>query len=173
MDLAKYIRDVPDFPKKGILFKDITPLLGDAAAMKEAVRRLCEPFASAGVDVVAAVEARGFLFGVLAAQSLGAGFVPIRKPGKLPSKTVSQTYSLEYGTDTIQMHADAVRPGQKVLIIDDLLATGGTMSAACELVRKVGGSVAGVAFVVELDFLKGREKFAGTKVHSLLHFDGE
>jgi adenine phosphoribosyltransferase len=173
MNLESYIRDVPDFPKKGIVFKDITPLVGNHAALAEAVRRLVEPFRGAGVEVVAGIESRGFIFGALAAQALGVGFVPLRKPGKLPYRTVRQSYDLEYGSDAIEIHEDAVGPGQKVLIVDDLLATGGTMGAACALVERIGGKVVGVSFVVELDFLCGRSKFPGRNVHSLIHVAGE
>ena len=129
--LQEHIRDVPDFPKKGIIFKDITPLLADHKALGEAVEMLAEPFISSGVEIVTGVESRGFIFGSLLAQKLGAGFVPIRKPGKLPAETISASYELEYGTDSIEIHADAISPGQKVLMVDDLLATGGTMAAAC------------------------------------------
>ena len=168
LDLSKFIRDVPDFPKKGILFKDITPLLADPQAMIETIERLVSPYRGLGIQTVAAIESRGFIFGSLAARELGAGFVPIRKPGKLPYKTVSQTYQLEYGADTIQMHEDAVRPGQKVLLVDDLLATGGTMAAACQLVRRLGGQIVATAFVIELSFLNGRAKLPGLDVHSLI-----
>ena len=168
MDLERFIRDVPDFPKAGIVFKDITPLLADAGAMREACDRLAAPFAEKGVDKVVAVESRGFLFGTPVAERLGAGFVPIRKPGKLPAETVSQSYELEYGTDEIEIHADAVAPGEKVLMLDDLLATGGTMAAACDLVGKLGGQIVGVAFVIELCFLHGRDKLAGHPLHTLI-----
>jgi adenine phosphoribosyltransferase len=168
IDLESFIRNVPDFPKKGILFKDITPLLADPAALREACSRLARPFADKGVTRVVGIESRGFLFGTPVAERLGAGFVPVRKPGKLPAATVSQRYDLEYGTDEIQMHADAVAAGDRVLLIDDLLATGGTMAAACQLVRKLGAAVVGVAFVIELCFLNGRDKLAGYDVHSLI-----
>jgi len=173
IDLETIIRDVPDFPKPGIIFKDITPLLADPKAMAETVARLAEPFESEGVDAVTGIESRGFIFGTLVAQRLGVGFVPIRKPGKLPAQTISASYELEYGTDTVEIHADAISAGQKVLMVDDLLATGGTMAAGCELVTKLGGRVVGVAFVIELDFLHGRDKLAGFDVHSLLHVAGE
>ena len=168
IDLESFIRNVPDFPKKGILFKDITPLLADPAALREACSRLASPFAEKGVTRVVGIESRGFLFGTPVAERLGAGFVPIRKPGKLPAAKVSQRYDLEYGTDEIQMHADAVAAGDRVLLIDDLLATGGTMAAACQLVRRLGATVVGVAFVIELGFLHGRDKLAGYDVHSLI-----
>ena len=169
--LEQYIRDVPDFPKPGIIFKDITPLLADAAALARTVEELARPYEDAGVEAVVGMESRGFIFGSLVATRLHAGFVPIRKPGKLPAETISQTYELEYGTDTIEIHADAIRPGQKVLMIDDLLATGGTMSAACELVGKLQGEIVGVAFVIELAFLRGRDKLSGYDVRSLIVVD--
>ena len=172
INLEDYIRDVPDFPKEGVVFKDITPLLADAQALTETVRRLAEPYASAGVELVAGVESRGFIFGTAVAERLGAGFVPIRKPSKLPAETVSADYELEYGSDTIEIHADAIRPGQKVLMVDDLLATGGTMKAACELVGKRGGEILGPAFVIELSFLHGRDKLAGLDVRSLIDVKG-
>ena len=170
MNLERYIRDVPDFPKKGIIFKDITPLLGDIAALREAARQLAGPYDSAGVETVTGVESRGFIFGAMVADLLGAGFVPIRKPGKLPAETVSESYELEYGSDSIEIHADAVKPGQKVLMVDDLLATGGTMAAACRLVKKLGGDIVGVAFVIELCFLSGRQELEplDVAVHSLI-----
>jgi len=171
MDLEKYIRDVPDFPKEGIIFKDITPLLADAEALAEAVRLLAEPFEGAGVELVAGIESRGFIFGGAVARQLGAGFVPLRKPGKLPYKTVRKEYALEYGTDAVEIHADAVQPGQKVLMVDDLLATGGTMAAACELVEGLGGRILGVAFLIELCFLNGREKLPGRDVHTLIRVE--
>ena len=172
-DLEAYIRDVPDFPKPGIIFKDITPLLGDVEALREAVRQLSAPYEAEGVEVVTGIESRGFIFGSLVAERLGAGFVPIRKPGKLPAETLSQSYELEYGTDTVEIHADAIRPGQKVLMIDDLLATGGTMAAACELVGRLGGEIVGVAFVIELCFLHGRDKLPGYDVRSLILVEGQ
>jgi adenine phosphoribosyltransferase len=168
--LKAIIRDVPDFPKKGILFKDITPLLADPAAFEETIAALAEPHHRSGVRIVAAVESRGFIFGASLALRLKAGFVPIRKPGKLPYATVRESYTLEYGTDTLEMHADAVGRGAKVLIVDDLLATGGTAAAACSLVRKQGGVVVAAAFVVELAFLNGRGKLDGTPVTSLVRF---
>ena len=171
IDLEKFIRDVPDFPKKGILFKDITPLLADAGALKEACSRLARPFEGKGVKAVVGIESRGFVFGTPVAERLEAGFVPVRKPGKLPAETVSRTYELEYGTDAVEMHADAIRPGEKVLMVDDLLATGGTMAAACDLVRGLGGEIVGVTFLIELGFLHGRDKLTGYDVHSLIRVD--
>ena len=169
--LSDLIRDIPDFPKEGIIFKDITPLLADAEALAEAVRLLAEPFEGAGVELVAGIESRGFIFGGAVARQLGAGFVPLRKPGKLPYKTVRKEYALEYGTDAVEIHADAVQPGQKVLMVDDLLATGGTMAAACELVEGLGGRILGVAFLIELCFLNGREKLPGRDVHALIRVE--
>jgi len=171
MDLEPFIRDVPDFPSEGIIFKDITPLLADAAALDEAVRRLAEPFRDRRVKLVAGIESRGFIFGAAVARELGAGFVPLRKQGKLPHVTVRQEYALEYGTDVIEMHQDAVSSGDKVLMIDDLLATGGTMSAACQLVAGLGAEIVGVAFVIELCFLHGREKLGGQNIHTLIRVE--
>jgi adenine phosphoribosyltransferase len=168
--LARYIRDIPDFPKPGILFRDITPLLADPQAFPASIDALCEPFAEAGVEYVAAVEARGFIFGAAVAAELRAGFVPIRKKGKLPCKTESATYELEYGTDTLEMHHDALRPGSKVLMVDDLLATGGTMKAACQLVEKVGGQVVGITCLIELKPLHGRKRLSGYNVHAVIAY---
>jgi adenine phosphoribosyltransferase len=166
--LKNFIRDVPNFPAEGIIFKDITPLLQDAEGLSRTISLMAEPWRKTKVDVVCAIEARGFIFGCALACELGAGFVPIRKPGKLPYKTASKTYSLEYGTDTIEIHTDAVRRGTKVLMVDDLLATGGTMAAACGLVEELGGEILGVSFVIELEFLKGREKLTDYDVRSLV-----
>ena len=171
MELDKLIRDVPDFP--GIVFKDITPLFASADTMKAMLADLVAPWKGEGVDVVVAAEARGFLLGPAIAMELGAGFAPVRKPGKLPWKTRSETYELEYGTDTLCIHEDAVSPGQKVLIVDDLLATGGTVSAMVKMVGDLGGEVVGASFIIELDFLKGREKLPGIRVESLVHCEGE
>ena len=175
MDLEQVIRDVPDFPKPGVIFKDITPLLADPEALSDTVTQLVEPYALAGVEVVTGVESRGFIFGSLVAQRLGVGFVPIRKPGKLPAETISESYELEYGTDTIEIHADAIADGQKVLMVDDLLATGGTMAAACKLVRKLGGQIVGAAFVINLAFLPGQATLdeLGVEMHSLIDVAGE
>jgi len=170
INLKNHIRDIPDFPKPGILFKDITPLLANPAALKQCMNSLAEPFLNDGIKKVIGVEARGFLFAPSVAFELNAGVVPVRKPGKLPAETVSYQYELEYGTDTIEIHKDAIQPGENVLIIDDLLATGGTVNATIQLVEKLGGKVAGVAFLIELAFLNGREKFDGYKVHSLLSY---
>ncbi len=173
MNIEDYIRDVPDFPKAGIVFKDITPLLGDIEALRETVRLISDPYKSAGVEVVVGIESRGFIFGTLVADALGVGFVPVRKPGKLPAETLSQAYELEYGEDTVEIHADAIRPGQKVLMVDDLLATGGTMAAACKLVERLGGDIVAAVFVIELSFLTGREKLSDYEVNSLIEVAGE
>ncbi len=168
MDLKAYLRDVPDFPKPGVLFKDITPLLGDHAAMKECIQRLTKMVFPGQIDKVAAVESRGFLFGMPMALELGIGFTPIRKRGKLPWKTNRIEYALEYGTDMLEVHVDGVKKGERVLIVDDVLATGGTMKAACELIEGVGAKVVGCAFVLELVALGGRSKLPNHKVQSLL-----
>jgi adenine phosphoribosyltransferase len=171
IDLKRYIRDIPDWPKKGILFRDITPLLLNPKAFTAAVDALCAEFTDAGIEYVAAVEARGFIFGSAVAEKLGAGFVPIRKKGKLPSQTESITYDLEYGTDTLEVHSDAVKSDGKVLMVDDLLATGGTMAAACKLIEKIGGTVAGIAFLIELSELQGREIIADYNVTSIISYE--
>lgn len=170
-DLKKLIREVPDFPKPGILFYDITTLLKDASGLKTLADTLAAQYEGNRPDVVAGIEARGFVFAPLLAERLGTGFIPVRKPKKLPAATVSETYELEYGEDTLEIHRDAVEPGQKVLIVDDLLATGGTAAATCRLVEKIGGVVSGVAFVIELTFLNGREKLGGYDVYSVLKYD--
>ncbi len=172
-DLRALIRDIPDFPAAGILFKDITPLLLDAAALDECVGALAEWARQRDVDFVVAAEARGFILGAALALELDAGFVPARKPGKLPSETVSAEYILEYGVDALEMHADALADGARVLIHDDLLATGGTAAALAELVEGVGGNVAGFAFLVELEFLEGRRRLDGYDVHALISYDGD
>ena len=168
--LEDWIRDIPDFPQKGILFKDITPLLQDKAAFHAAMDRLAAHYAGAGIEAVVGVESRGFIFGAVLAYLLNCGFVPVRKFGKLPYQTVTVEYELEYGTNIVEIHTDAIKPGQRVLIVDDLLATGGTVSAAMELVEKLGGHVAGIAFLVELTFLKGREQLKGHDVFALIKY---
>jgi adenine phosphoribosyltransferase len=170
-DLKKLIREIPDYPKAGILFYDLTTLLKDQKGFHLLVDQLCEHYAGRKVDIVAGIEARGFIFAPALAYRLGAGFIPVRKPKKLPSKTASVTYQLEYGTDQLEIHEDAVRPGQHVLMCDDLLATGGTAAASIELVRKLGGEVVGAAFAVELNFLNGRSKLPGIDVFSMLKYD--
>jgi adenine phosphoribosyltransferase len=169
--LRRLIREIPDFPEKGISFKDITPLMADAAALQTAVDGLAELAAPLNVDCVIAAEARGFLLGPALALRLDAGFVLARKPGKLPHETVRAEYQLEYGANQLELHTDAVRPGARVLVHDDLLATGGTASALCELVEMLGGGVAGCGFLVELSFLGGRQRLAPHEVHALLGFD--
>ena len=168
--LEDWIRDIPDFPQKGILFKDITPLLQDKAAFHAALDRLAAHYAGAGIQAVVGVESRGFIFGSVLAYLLNCGFVPVRKFGKLPYQTVTVEYELEYGTNIVEIHTDAIKPGQRVLIVDDLLATGGTVSAALELVEKLGGHVAGIAFLVELTFLRGREQLKGHDVFALIKY---
>lgn len=170
-DLKQLIREIPDYPKPGILFYDLTTLLKDPKGFHSLVDQLCDQYNGAKVDLVAGIEARGFIFAPALAYRLNAGFVPVRKPKKLPGKTASITYQLEYGTDQLDVHEDAVRPGQRVLICDDLLATGGTAAAAVKLIQQLGGDVVGGAFAVELSFLKGREKLAGLHVFSLLSYD--
>ncbi len=170
MDLAALIRDVPDFPVEGILFKDITTLLQDADAFREAVDALASRYADREIDQVVAIESRGFLFGAPLAYKLGAGLVPIRKAGKLPAKTISAEYSLEYGTATLEMHVDAIHPGEKVLLVDDLLATGGSAKAATDLIERLGGVIVGVALLIELEFLQGAKQLEGYEVFSLIRF---
>lgn len=168
MDLRQFIRDVPDFPKEGILFFDITPLLAEPKAFRYAVDAMAERFQGLGASKIVAAEARGFLFGAPLAYKMNLGFVPVRKPGKLPYRTTSVTYDLEYGTDTLSMHEDAVKPGDKILIIDDLLATGGTCNGMIKLVQKSGGEVAGIGFLIELGFLDGPTKLEGIPHQYLL-----
>ena len=170
MDLKALIRDIPDFPKQGILFKDITTLLKDPAALKEVVRQMVEAFKSSGVTKVCGIESRGFIFGAPLAMALNAGFVPVRKPGKLPAQKISEEYALEYGTDKIEMHVDAVSKGEKVLIVDDLLATGGTAAACVRLLKKMEANIVGVSFLIELEFLNGRKQLEGQNVMSLVKY---
>ncbi len=165
------IRSIPDFPKKGIIFKDITTALKDADTLKKMVDFLCENFAGEKIDYIVGLESRGFIFGVPVAYKLDAGFIPVRKPNKLPAKTIKESYALEYGTDTLEMHEDALKKGDKVLIVDDLLATGGTCAAACNLVTKAGAEIVGCAFVIELDELQGRKKLPkDSKVLSMIQY---
>jgi adenine phosphoribosyltransferase len=169
--LRAAIRDVPDFPKPGVVFKDITPLLQNADLFKSAIERLAGPFRRKGITHVATIESRGFIFGAPVAYELGAGVIPIRKKGKLPSQTVATTFQLEYGTDTLEMHTDSLDASSRVLVIDDVLATGGTAKASCELIEKLQATVAGLSFVIELEFLHGREKLGGYEVLSLIRFE--
>jgi adenine phosphoribosyltransferase len=170
MNLKDYIRDISDFPKEGILFKDITPLLADPAALRETIRQLANQFKDAGATKILGAEARGFIFGAALAFEMGIGFIPVRKLGKLPHKILTATYDLEYGTDTLCIHEDAMEPHEKVLIIDDVLATGGTIGGILQLVNQVGAEVTGIGFLMELSFLNGREKMRGYQVESLVSF---
>ena len=170
MDLKEYIRDVPDFPEPGILFKDITPLLGDAKAFHYTITQLVERYQDADFDAIVPIESRGFLFGAPLARELGKGIVPVRKPGKLPADTLSTDYELEYGTNTMEIHVDGVKEGQKVLIMDDLLATGGTLGATSRLVEMAGGVVAEIGVIIELSFLEGRKNLAGYDIYSLIQY---
>jgi len=169
--LKSLIRQVPDFPKKGVLFRDITPLLLDPSGLAMAIELLANPFRGKHIDLVVGAESRGFIVGTAVACCLSAGFALIRKHGKLPAKTVTITYDLEYGTDSLQMHADAIRPGQRVLVCDDVLATGGTMKASCDLVRQLGGQIAGAAVLIELLALQGRAKITPLELHSVLRYE--
>jgi len=171
VDLEQYIRDVPNFPKEGIVFKDITPLLASPEGFHAAIDTLAAEYGDVGITKVMGAEARGFIFGGALAYHLGAGFVPARKPGKLPWQTTTHEYELEYGTDSLEVHTDAVGPGDVVLIVDDVLATGGTAAAKAALVEKMGAKVAGFAFLIELDFLRGREKLGEPLIVSLIHVD--
>ena len=171
MDLREKVRVIEDFPKEGISFKDITTLISDGEALKEAVDKMAEFFKDKNIDLVVGPEARGFIFGVPVAYALGAGFVPVRKPGKLPADTVKVEYDLEYGSDILEIHKDAIKPGSRVAIVDDLLATGGTIAAVTKLVEQVGGEVVGLSFAIELEELKGREKLKDYDVMSLLKCD--
>ncbi|MCP5153219.1 MAG: adenine phosphoribosyltransferase [Ectothiorhodospiraceae bacterium] len=168
--LRAKIRPIPNFPQPGIVFRDITPLVGDPAALKLAVHQLLHPFIGQRIDAVAGMEARGFIFGSLAAWELGVGFVPLRKPGKLPHEVHREAYDLEYGSAALEMHRDAVRAGARVLLVDDLLATGGTAAASCRLIERLGAEIAGCAFVIELDELGGRARLAPHPVHALIHY---
>jgi adenine phosphoribosyltransferase len=170
MSAATLIKDVPDFPKKGVVFKDITPLLADPAAFKQIIDDMAKPFLKEGIQVVAGIESRGFLLATAIAYKLGAGVVPIRKKGKLPRQTYSVSYDLEYGKDSLEAHQDAWKPGTKVLLVDDVLATGGTAAAACQLIDKIGGDLRGVAFLIELAFLNGQAKLPGQKIHALVKY---
>ncbi len=170
LDLKSFVRDIPDFPKPGIVFKDITPLLKNPQAFSQAIAQMSEPWQGQPIDHVIGIESRGFMFGAPMAVRLGAGFIPIRKPHKLPAEAFEVEYDLEYGKDKLGVHKDAVRPGERVLIVDDVLATGGTMQACVELARKLGADVAGIAFLIELSFLNGRQKIQGQKIHRLIEY---
>ena len=168
--LKELVRDIPDFPKKGIVFKDITPLLHNPASLKEIVDKISDHYTGQEIDVIVGAEARGFLIGPAVAIRLSAGFVPVRKPGKLPYKTESMTYQLEYGTDTLEIHKDAIKPGDNVLMVDDLLATGGTMAACCKLVESLGGKIVGCTFIIELTFLQVKNLLSKYDVFSLIQY---
>jgi adenine phosphoribosyltransferase len=170
LDLKTFIRDIPDFPKPGILFRDITPLLSNRQALAGAIYELAGPYHNLGIDSVMAVEARGFIFGAAVARELNAGFIPVRKKGKLPWQTTAVTYDLEYGKDTIEVHHDALKPGARVLMIDDLLATGGTMAASCQLAERLGAKIVGLTFLIELSDLDGREKLRNYPIHSVIKY---
>lgn len=172
-NLIDLIRSVPDFPKKGIVFRDITTLLKDREAFGHVIDMLYEHYKDLRIDKVVSIESRGYILGAPLAYKLGAGFIPIRKPGKLPASTVKQEYALEYGTDTLEMHRDAISPGDRVLLHDDLLATGGTAAAACQLVQKLGGRIEGASFLIELTFLQGRKLLSGYNIFSLIRYDAE
>jgi adenine phosphoribosyltransferase len=169
-DLRRFIRDVPDFPKPGIIFRDLTPLLADAAALRRAVEALAEPFRGDRIDTVVGIDSRGFIVGTPVALELGAGFVPVRKKGKLPHDTIEASYDLEYGTDSVEMHVDAVAPGRRVLLVDDLIATGGTAAAALELLRRSGAEIVGCAFLMELKALGGRDRLKHDRIHVLIDY---
>lgn len=173
-DLKSLVRTIPDYPKPGIMFRDVTTLLGDAQGFKAAIVRMAEPFRTEPIDAVAGIEARGFILGGAIADRLGCGFVPVRKKGKLPWKTIGESYALEYGTDTIEIHIDAIRQGERVLIVDDLIATGGTAEAAVKLIRRAGGTVLGAAFVIDLPELGGVKRLSALNVksHALMAFEG-
>lgn len=169
-NLKKLIRDVPDFPKKGIIFKDITPLLQDPKGLRTAVEAISQHYKGKKIDIIVGAEARGFILAPTVAFNLGAGFVPVRKPGKLPYKKISESYALEYGTDTLEMHKDGIKKGQNVLMVDDLLATGGTMAACCKMVESLGGNIAGCTFLIELAFLNGRNALSKYDVFSVIKY---
>ena len=168
--LEAYIRNIPDFPEPGIQFKDITPLVKEPKMLRLSVHQLIHLFLGQGITYVAGIEARGFIFGSLAAWELGVGFIPLRKPGKLPYDVKSLPYDLEYGSASLEVHIDAINKGDRILLIDDLIATGGTAAASCQLIEELGGEIAGCAFVLELDFLKGRDKLSQYQIHSLIHY---
>ena len=170
IDLKQLIRNIPDFPKPGVLFYDITTLLRDPQGYKSTIDALATPYENKGIDLVIGIESRGFILGAAVAERIGAGLIPIRKPGKLPAKVIKETYDLEYGKDALEIHADAIDKGQRVLIVDDVLATGGTAAAATQLVKKLGGELHGLAFLIELTFLNGKSKLVGENVYSVLQY---
>ena len=170
IDLKEHIRNVPDFPKPGILFYDITTLLRDPQGFRATIEQLSAPYRGKGIDAVVGIESRGFILGAAVAQDLGAGFIPVRKPGKLPAKAIKESYNLEYGQDALEMHVDAIEKGQRILVVDDVLATGGTAAATAQLVRKLGGDLQGMAFLIELSFLNGKAKIPGEQVFSVLQY---
>ncbi|APU69019.1 adenine phosphoribosyltransferase [Christiangramia flava] len=170
MELKEFVRDIPDFPKKGVIYKDITPLLLAPKAVNQALEQFLENIGQQPIDKVVGIESRGFFFATLLAQRLDAGFIPVRKPGKLPASTHAQEYELEYGSDTLEIHKDAIQPGDKVLLHDDVLATGGTAAATCKLIEKCGGEIVLCNFLIELDFLRGQEQLKACTVHSLMHY---
>lgn len=170
MDLSKIIRDIPDFPQEGVLFRDITPVLQNAEALKEAVNQFCQQLADVEFDYVLGPESRGFIFGVPVAYAMGKGFIPVRKPGKLPCKVIAKKYDLEYGSNTLEMHADALKPGDKVVVVDDLIATGGTTKAICELVEEAGAEIVSLNFFIELKALNGRELLKNYPIQSIIQY---
>ncbi len=173
MDLKQQIRNIPDFPKPGVLFYDITTLLRDPQGFKATIDSLATPYVNKGIDLVVGIESRGFILGAAVAERIGAGLIPVRKPGKLPAKVLKVTYDLEYGKDALEIHADAIQKGQRVLIVDDVLATGGTAGAATQLVKKLGGELHGLAFLIELTFLNGKSKLVGEDVYSVLQYQAD
>ncbi len=170
MEFEKYIRDIPDFPEKGIVFKDITTLLIDSEAFSKVIDKMADTYKGKGIDKVVGIESRGFIFGGMLSYILGAGFVPARKAGKLPYKTIRESYSLEYGESIIELHEDSINKGDKILLVDDLLATGGTAEAVVKLIKRLGGEISGIEFLIELDFLNGREKLIGENINSVIHY---
>jgi len=170
LEFEKYIRDIPDFPEKGIVFKDITTLLINSEAFSKVIDKMAEPYKGKGIDKVVGIESRGFIFGGMLSYILGAGFVPARKAGKLPYKTIRESYSLEYGESIVELHEDSINKGDRILLVDDLLATGGTAEAVVKLIERLGGEISGIEFLIELDFLKGREKLNGQNIKSLIHY---
>jgi len=170
LEFEKYIRDIPDFPEKGIVFKDITTLLIDSEAFSKVIDKMADTYKGKGIDKVVGIESRGFIFGGMLSYILGAGFVPARKAGKLPYKTIRESYSLEYGESIIELHEDSINKGDKILLVDDLLATGGTAEAVVKLIKRLGGEISGIEFLIELDFLNGREKLIGENINSVIHY---